>query len=233
MGTLYLVRHGQAAFGTDDYDRLTETGFAQARLLGAAFAERGIVFAATYTGTLRRHRETLEGIVAGLSDAGAPAPGAPEQCASLDEYNPDALVEAFLGRKLELEGDARERHPERMRAHFRLLRDALVAWAEARTEPVGMPSFAKFQAGALEVLDGARLRHPDANVLIVSSGGPISALVCATLEAPPRVAVELNLRVRNCSVTEFATNPKRQHLLAFNSVAHLERAPDPGMITFA
>ena len=34
MGAIYLVRHGQAAFGTDDYDRLTEIGYTQARLLG-------------------------------------------------------------------------------------------------------------------------------------------------------------------------------------------------------
>ena len=38
MGSMYLVRHAQASFGTDDYDRLTETGFTQARLLGAYFA---------------------------------------------------------------------------------------------------------------------------------------------------------------------------------------------------
>ena len=34
MGAIYLVRHGQAAFGTDDYDRLTEIGYTQAHLLG-------------------------------------------------------------------------------------------------------------------------------------------------------------------------------------------------------
>jgi len=40
MGAIYLVRHGQAAFGTDDYDRLTEIGYTQARLLGGFFAVR-------------------------------------------------------------------------------------------------------------------------------------------------------------------------------------------------
>jgi broad specificity phosphatase PhoE len=40
MREIYVVRHGQASFGTDDYDRLTEIGFAQARLLGAYFALR-------------------------------------------------------------------------------------------------------------------------------------------------------------------------------------------------
>ena len=35
---LWLVRHGQAAFGTEDYDRLTELGWQQARWLGAHLA---------------------------------------------------------------------------------------------------------------------------------------------------------------------------------------------------
>src|SRR5580692_8072986 len=94
MGSIYLVRHAQASFGTDDYDRLTEHGFTQARLLGAYFGLRNIRFDAVYTGTLRRHAETVQGIVEGR-DAGA-WPGA-ERVPGLDEYNPEAIVAAFTG----------------------------------------------------------------------------------------------------------------------------------------
>ena len=41
MGVLLLVRHGQASFGTADYDVLSETGWEQGRLLGAGCATRG------------------------------------------------------------------------------------------------------------------------------------------------------------------------------------------------
>ena len=34
MGTLYLVRHGQASFGADDYDVLSPAGHEQAVRLG-------------------------------------------------------------------------------------------------------------------------------------------------------------------------------------------------------
>jgi broad specificity phosphatase PhoE len=40
MGAIYLVRHGQAAFATHHYDRLTRIGYTQARLLGGFFACR-------------------------------------------------------------------------------------------------------------------------------------------------------------------------------------------------
>ena len=42
MGVLYLVRHGQASFGTDDYDRLSDTGHQQARITGAHLASLGV-----------------------------------------------------------------------------------------------------------------------------------------------------------------------------------------------
>ena len=41
MGTLYLVRHGQASFGTDDYDLLSELGVRQCERLGEWFREHG------------------------------------------------------------------------------------------------------------------------------------------------------------------------------------------------
>ena len=41
MSTLYLVRHGQASFGTDNYDRLSAIGEEQARELGRYFVASG------------------------------------------------------------------------------------------------------------------------------------------------------------------------------------------------
>jgi broad specificity phosphatase PhoE len=41
MGTLYLVRHGQASFGADDYDQLSDLGRAQAVRLGEYLARTG------------------------------------------------------------------------------------------------------------------------------------------------------------------------------------------------
>ena len=70
MGVVLLVRHGQASFGTDDYDVLSETGWEQARLLGAWLAGRGVTPDVVVRGGMRRHRETAEG-------AGRRAPGPP------------------------------------------------------------------------------------------------------------------------------------------------------------
>ena len=115
MGTLYLVRHGQASFGAADYDRLSALGERQSVRLGAYWRERGVVFNAVLTGTLRRHRQTWAGIAAGLgfasseggsvgadsSDNGksdATVAGTPPPVAAwpgLNEYDGAALVEAL------------------------------------------------------------------------------------------------------------------------------------------
>ena len=42
MAELVLIRHGQASFGADDYDKLSDMGWRQSRWLGEYFAERGV-----------------------------------------------------------------------------------------------------------------------------------------------------------------------------------------------
>jgi broad specificity phosphatase PhoE len=229
MGVIYLVRHAQASFGTADYDRLTPIGFTQAELLGAYFARRKIRFDAVYAGTLRRHAETAQAIAAGEPDRSAP----PAQCLpGLNEYKPEALLAAFTGVLPEPGAAAVRRDAAVVREHFRLLRDALLAWALDRIQPDGMPSWQAFQDGAVAALTEARGQFADGNVLVVSSGGPIAAIVAAVLRAPPESAVELNLRIRNSSVTEFAMSARRHQLVSFNALPHLEAQSDPDLTTY-
>jgi broad specificity phosphatase PhoE len=231
MGVIYVVRHGQAAFGTDHYDRLTDIGFAQARLLGGYFGRRKLRFDAVFTGTLRRQAETAQAIAQGHPEMGE-APQT-EIFPGLDEYKPEAVMMAMTGSFPPPALEAARRDPIVVRDHFRVLREALLAWAEGRTKPEGMPAFAQFQQGAVDALVQARQRYPDGNVLIVSSGGPIAAAVAAALNAPPATAVELNLRIRNSSLTEFASTPRRHHLVSFNGLPHLDTNPDTALTTYA
>jgi broad specificity phosphatase PhoE len=231
VGVIYVVRHGQAAFGTDHYDRLTEIGFTQARLLGAYFVRRKIRFDAVFTGTLRRQMETAQAIFEGHPELGSQP--SPETFAALDEYKPEAVMMALTGNFPAPALAAARRDPVVVREHFRVLREALLAWVEDRTSPEGMPAWKAFQDGAVAALIAARQRFPDGHVLIVSSGGPIAAIVAGVLNAPPASAVELNLRIRNSSLTEFASTPRRHHLVSFNGLPHLDTNPDSTLTTYA
>ena len=211
MGSLYLVRHGQASFGTDDYDRLSELGARQCERLGEWFRDKGVVFEGMITGTLKRHTQSFEAISRGMrvQPQALAMPG-------LNEYDSESIVRAVHPEPLE-----RPKTAEDVRNHFRLLRDGLIAWMEGRTQPERMPSYEQFLGGVVDALDHVRTRH-SGDVLIVSSGGPISTAVAHVLGAPPPAIVELNLRMRNSALTEFAFTPKRHSLITFNTLPHLE-----------
>jgi broad specificity phosphatase PhoE len=190
----------------------------------------GVRFDAVVTGTLRRQRETAQAI---LEEADASFK-AKDICVepALDEYRPEALVAAYGQGMVAQGGAAAERDPHVVREHFRLLRSALLAWVEGRTVPEGMPAFVDFQKDAADVVRNAAAKYVEGRVLVVSSGGPIAAIVCESLGAPANTVVEMNLRIRNASLTEFTTTPRRTNLLAFNNVAHLELERDHRLITY-
>ncbi|MEY4737913.1 MAG: hypothetical protein RL302_2232, partial [Pseudomonadota bacterium] len=191
MGTLYLVRHGQASFGAADYDNLSALGQRQSLRLGETFAEKGVQFEAVLTGTLKRHAQTWAGIAegAGLNLAPLLWPG-------LNEYDSEAVIKSIHPAPLE-----KPDTPERYRHHFRLLRDGLTQWMNGVVSPHGMPSYTEFVHGVSSALEHVR-KHHSGNVLLVSSGGPIATAVGHILGTTPEVTIELNLRIRNSAVTE-------------------------------
>ena len=223
MGTLYLVRHGQASFGTDDYDRLSPLGHQQSVRLGEYFAAKGLRFDAAITGTLRRHAETFAGICqgAGTTLDALPWPG-------LNEYDSEAVIRAIHPAPL-----PRPDTPEAYRHHFRLLRDGLTQWMNGVVSPKGMPTYDAFVQGVTSALEHVRSQHAGRNVLLVSSGGPISTAVGQVLGTSPETTIELNLRIRNSSVTEFAFTPKRHMLVTYNTLPHLDAAAYREWVTFA
>src|SRR5438105_1939757 len=203
MGTLYLVRHGQASFGADDYDQLSDLGHKQSVRLGEYFAHKGIHFDGLIAGTLRRQKQTLEGILQGMKHEGEHL-----SWDGLNEYDAEAVIATIHPCKLE-----KPTSPEMVRHHFRLLRDGLAQWMAGVVSPKGMPTYEQFVAGVAGALDHVRANHYGKNVLIVTSGGPIATAVGHVLGTSPEATIDLNLRIRNSSITEFVFTPKRHNLV--------------------
>lgn len=222
MGTLYLVRHGQASFGAENYDQLSALGERQCAALGAWLHARGLQFDGVLRGTLVRHAQSLNAIASAL-------PGLPQAIdwPGLNEYDGHALVRAVHGGVLPRVADA-----EGYRQHFRLLREGLTQWMAGATRPEGMPSWVDFRAGVAGALDHVRSSF-EANVLLVSSGGPIATAVAQVLAAPPSTVIDLNMRIRNSAITEFAFTPKRHMLVTYNTVPHLDHPDRSGWVTYS
>jgi len=223
MGTIYLVRHGQASFGADDYDQLSDLGRRQSVQLGRYWAERGLKPDAVITGSLKRHAQTWAGIAEGAGVDLAPLvwPG-------LNEYDSHAVIQTVHPSPL-----PRPDTPELYKQHFRLLRDGLALWMAGTVTPHGMPSYEDFVHGITQALDHVRTHHQGQNVVIVSSGGPISTIVGHILGTSPEKTIELNMRIRNSAVSELLFNPKRHMLLTYNTLPHLDAPTFKDWITFA
>ena len=58
MTTILLARHGQASFGQENYDQLSELGSIQAQMLGQHYATTQRRIDAIFTGSLVRQQDS-------------------------------------------------------------------------------------------------------------------------------------------------------------------------------
>lgn len=222
MGHLYLVRHGQASLGAADYDQLSPLGTQQSQRLGEHWRVQGIAFEAVITGTMKRHAQTLAGIQHSMGTQHTAF-----MWSGLNEYDAEAVIRAIQPGEL-VKPTSRDGYKQ----YFRLLRNGLAQWMAGEINPQGMPSYPEFAKGVTSALDHIRQQH-EGHVLLVSSGGPIATAVAHVLGTSPETSIELNMRLRNSSVTEFSFNSKRHSLLSFNHVPHLETPSHKDWVTFA
>lgn len=219
-----LVRHGQASFGADDYDVLSENGWEQSRELGAWLAARGVRPDLVLRGGMRRHRETAEAIVAGLGFG----PASREDL-GWDEFDHLGVVAAQPGPVDEAGSD------DPRRAFQRHFEQATARWSSGAYDadyPESFGSFADRVGSALE--RGVGEAGSGRTVLVVSSGGPIAAAV-AGLVAPDadagtraRLWSSFNTPCVNTGVTRVVVGATGARLLTFNEHAHLR----PELLTY-
>ena len=224
MSEIYFVRHGQASLGARNYDQLSPLGWEQARWLGEYFRDRGLEFDRVVIGDMRRHRETLEGISAGMG-----LRIEPRVDSRLNEFSFHPVLRTYCRRH---RPEAPE--PRTAAAFFGILREVMSAWiagdldadlaAAACDRPV--ESWADFNRRVIEGLTEAhRGGRTGERVLIVSSGGPKSLAIKHVMQLPDTSAVELMMEIRNTATTRFLGDGERLALHAFNGLAHMER-PD-------
>jgi broad specificity phosphatase PhoE len=230
MSTLYLVRHGQASFGTDNYDQLSTLGREQVQLLGEFFAETDEKIDRIYAGSLQRQRETAE-IVAGA--IGLQEPIVIDE--AFNEYDSDVILRRFAAsltpQELEDAGWPALK-TDRRRFQFFLERAAR-AWVDARIEAEDMLPWHGFLGRITRSLHDIMQREGRSKTLVLStSGGVIGTVVAHVLGLSNHMGVELNWAVHNASITRLIYNADKVSLSMFNALPHLERQGRRQLITY-
>ncbi|HEY0287296.1 MAG TPA: histidine phosphatase family protein [Pseudomonas sp.] len=235
MGSIYLIRHGQASFGADDYDVLSPTGFRQAQVLGAHLVALGLSFDRCIAGDLFRQRHTAETALAQFTQQGQPTPML-ETDPAFNEFDAEAVIRALLPAMLPDEPEALDvmRNAGHNRAEFQRLFALIISrWVGGQHDTPGLQSWLAFAAqvksGLDSVLDSAR---PNDRIAVFTSGGTITALLHLITQMPVTQAFELNWQIVNTSLNHLKFRGREVSLASFNSHAHLQLMKAPELITY-
>ena len=205
MPVIHLVRHGQASFGTDNYDLLSTRGHEQAATAGRELARRGTQRPIMVSGSLQRQRRTAEIIAGELGLAGSVV----STDEGWNEFDAHALVDARLGSDRASAGLSSQ--------EFQIeLDEAMQTWIDG-----GGPAWRTFSNGAVEALARIAEQTPKGSEAIVAtSAGVTAAVVGQLLGLEARGVIALNRVSVNASITTVLAGSRGLSLLTFNDHAH-------------
>lgn len=224
MAILILARHGQASFGAQNYDQLSELGWSQSRWLGEYFKERGLRFRSVHSGTLERQHDTARGILQAMGEPDTPIAQDP----GFNEYHAEPVLRAYLG-----DVDPVAMQNASYREYWQAFRRAMAAWAadELPDVPETWHEFGQRMTRAMH--DSVRDTARDDVVLVVSSGGAITRGLSDLLGMSAASAIELNLQFRNSAFCELIASSAGLRLVNMNTYPHLDRSDRRHAITSA
>ncbi|MFP2898835.1 MULTISPECIES: histidine phosphatase family protein [Corallococcus] len=220
MGALYLIRHGQASFGAKDYDKLSDVGVQQARVLGEALRSRLPKVDAVVTGTMLRHRETADACLQALGQQVEPV-----RTPGFNEFDHEEVVHRHTPRYADFavlrEELAQAKDPRR--AYQDLFTQAVGRWVAGGHDSEYRESWAAFKARCLEALATlVASLGPSRTALVFTSGGPITAISQDLLGIPDEHAFRTNWTLANCGVTKVLYSERGRYLSTLNEHGHFE-----------
>lgn len=234
MGQIYLVRHGQASFGSADYDQLSPLGMEQGRLLGEWFAHCNQSFHRVVTGALKRHRQTADACIGALPKASR-VETEWQTDAGFNEYDHDEVV--FRHRPDFAEPGAIKRflaETENGKRAFQIIfQEAMQRWMSGLHDADYLEPWPVFRARCVAALERlVESAAPSQDIIVFTSGGTIATLCQHLLKLDDQQVAELNWSLVNCAVTKLFYQPDRVVLSYLNNFAHLEWLGEANAVTY-
>jgi broad specificity phosphatase PhoE len=209
MSHITLIRHGQANSTAKDelsYDKLSDLGHRQAGRLGHYLRDTAHHHSRLYTGTLRRHIETADGMDTGMEPIRDP------RLNELEYFNLATLLSEQHGID----------HPAEQSQFTHHLPTVFTYWRDGKLE--GAPeTWAAFHARVDDAMN--EIAAGNGPALVVTSGGLISMTMAQTLQLDIAAMARMALAIMHNSMHRLF--PIGGHLspVLFNAVPHLE-TPD-------
>ena len=235
MSMIFLIRHGQASFGKEDYDRLSPLGKRQARILAQHLLDTGFQPDAVYSGTMARQTATAKEVLDLYRGANRKAPEL-QMLNGFNEYDTAAIVTALFPDMVKDDpslNDELQKMYASKDSFKRVFEAAMLRWVTGEFDTPEIESWEALKArvaGSLQLIMKSHGRGK--TIAVFTSGGAISASLAHVLGISGERAIRLNWQLVNSSVSRFMYNEERITLAGFNTFTHLELAGDPSLITY-
>ena len=232
MSLIYMIRHGQASFGKDDYDKLSERGKAQAEILGNYLHNLNVGCDVIITGSLKRHKETSMPYLqySGKSDV-------PESITmtEFNEYDTKGVFTTLVPILLQ-EYPAMKRDVDAIfissQSFYRVLDAVMTMWSSGDYDRPNVETWKEFNERVNSGIDKIISNYSTEKVIgIFTSGGPVSIAVKRALDLTDEGTMKIRDQVVNSSFTRFKYSSDRFTLTSFNEYPHLEGHNNKDLIT--
>lgn len=221
MATLYLIRHGQASFGSDDYDQLSDLGRLQATRLGEYLRDSGIHIDAAYSGDLLRQRDT-----AALALAAQPAPVPYAIDPRLNEVRNDEHLEHLLPLLLNDNPELQalvQRGLKSSKDYQKVIAAVFNHWVSPACREERIQSWQEYSQGVRAAVQTViREQGAGKTVALFTSGGTIATIVAQVLGLEGEHIYKFYEPIFNCSVTQLFYSGDRISLSYFNDRSFLQ-----------
>lgn len=240
MCKITLIRHGQASFGAENYDLLSDIGREQAAAVGDYFKMHQIKFDAIFHGEMSRQTETAQIMAKSMDYTNnlMVDPGA-------NEFDSDYLLKHYLPILAKQSEEFHQRIYSKDKwfsngETFELVFKALIKlWQQDKDCP--FESWTLFNQRVLDILNRIKEKYSsNKKIALVTSGGLISVTVQAILSAKESSFMDMNLTINNASITEILMRESKHlqadtllsaRLLGFNNISPLKIKNKKHLIT--
>ncbi len=237
MSKIYLIRHGQASYLSEDYDNLSDKGILQSKELGRYFADNNIHFNKIFIGKLNRHQQTFDGFTSAFSTNGIILPN-PTFLEELNEHQvPEALTLAYddfvnqYDEAKQLFNEINNEPKLTRRNSIKIFELFMREYTSGRYpfEHESIQSWTDFRIQAKKGISRI-LKHTGKGetIGVFTSGGTKSAIIGDALGISEEKISELNLAIKNASFSQLLFSEKGLNVLSLNETPHLSKE----LITF-
>lgn len=221
---IFFVRHGQASFGKESYDNLSDLGILQSKKLNEYFKKEGLIFDLCITGNLLRHRQTKDHSIEGMltetveiieTDFLNEFPESLWKKIAHDISLEDKNFAILLTRVMQQD--------KKTRLFFKIAERIILEWVGGRT-PVGEESYKSFRERTLRFpgLLTEKIRRAKLGI-VFSSGTPISILLSHYAGIPEDRELNWLTYIWNTSLSVLQIRNDKAFFSQINSIPHLSK----------